>query len=495
MVRMSACCWNIKKTALLKEHCSLTLDIQKALDLSITVFSFISAYFIKKYILPGSLGALSTDPNYYLVLMLIVTSWYVAFRWMDMYMSYRERPFWYFFTVVVKSNLLGMILVSIGMYIMHIYGVSRLLMGIFLILNISLLALSKFIVFITLERLRVDGFNTRRVLIVGSKERAKEVIRVIEKYKASGYRVAGCFDVEENLVGQTVENGHKVIGLVRDLEDYLRQNIVDELIFAMPLKKIQNGDRYLALAEDMGIKVRIIPDWELHYLMYRPHVASIQFESFFGVYNMSFQSTPRNEGQLLLKVVFGYLTALVLTLLLLPIFAAIAFAIKQASKGPVFFTQERLGLNGRKFQLYKFRTMVNNAEEIRKEIEDKNEMDGPVFKIKNDPRIIPGVGHFLRKTSLDELPQLFNVLKGEMCLVGPRPPIPQEVDEYSVWHRRRLSMKPGMTCLWQIAPNRNDLSFDEWMKLDLKYIDTWSLFNDIKILFLTARAVATRSGR
>ena len=480
---------------MLREHSSLILDFQKVFDSAITIVSFVAAYFIKKELLPDRLANLSTTPNYYLILALIIISWYLAFKWMDVYMHYRAKPFWYFFTAVIKGCLLGMIFVSIAMYTMHIQGVSRLLIGIFLILNISFLTLFRFIVFKTLERLRTDGFNTRSVLIVGSKERAKEVIRAIEKYKSSGYRVEGCFDVEADLLGQAVENGHKVIGLVRDLEDYLRHNIVDELIFAMPLKIIKNGDRYLALAEGMGIKVRIIPDWEIHYLMYRPNIATIRFESFLGVYNMALQSTPTNEGKILLKIVFDYLSALILTFLLLPVFAAIAIAIKWTSKGPVFYTQERLGMNGRKFKFYKFRTMVNNADKIRKGLEDRNEMDGPVFKIKDDPRIIPGIGHFLRKTSLDELPQLFNVLKGEMCLVGPRPPIPKEVDEYSVWHRRRLSMKPGMTCLWQIAPNRNDLSFDEWMKLDLKYIDTWSLFNDIKILFLTARAVVTRSGR
>ena len=139
--------------------------------------------------------------------------------------------------------------------------------------------------------------------------------------------------------------------------------------------------------------------------------------------------------------------------------------------------------------------MVENADELLKELAEMNEADGPAFKIKNDPRIIPYVGQVLRKTSMDELPQLFNVLKGEMSLVGPRPPIPKEVDEYAVYQMRRLSMKPGMTCLWQIAPRRNELSFEEWMKLDLKYIDNWSIFNDFKILLLTARAVLTGAGR
>jgi len=363
------------------------------------------------------------------------------------------------------------------------------------LLNICLLTLSKFIIFKTLEKVRTDGFNTRNVLIVGSQGRARQIIEAVEKFKATGYKVLGCFDVEEEKLGTKVLNGHKVIGLVTDLEHYLRDNIVDELIFAMSLQKIKKGDRYIVMAESMGIKVRIIPDWELHYLMYRPDIATIQFEEFLGVYNMTLQSTPQNEGKLLIKNAVDFVSTVILVVLFLPFFIGIGLAIKIFSKGPVFYKQERLGMNGRRFMVYKFRTMVKDADELLKELEEMNEADGPVFKIKDDPRIIPHVGSFLRKSSLDELPQLFNVLKGEMGLVGARPPIPKEVDEYSVWHRRRLSMKPGMTCLWQIAPRRNDLSFEEWMKLDLKYIDNWSLFNDFKILVLTAKAVLTGAGR
>ncbi len=480
---------------MLRERASLTLEMQKIIDIGITGFSFIAAYFIKRN-LPGvTLKGLATDPNYYIILLLIVIAWYVSLKWMGMYMSYRQAPFWQFFVIILKSCFMGMILVSIAMYLMRIQGVSRLLMGIFLILNIGLLTLFKFIIFKTLEKIRTNGFNTRNILIVGSEDRACQVIEAVEKYKATGYRVLGCFELEEKDLGKAVYEGHKVIGLIRDLEAYLRNNIVDELIFAMPLKKIKNGDRYMVMAESMGIKVRIIPDWELHYLMYRPNIATIQFEEFLGVYNMSLQSTPQNEGKLLLKNTFDLVSAALLILFLSPFFIFMGLAIKIFSKGPVFYKQERLGMNGRRFWVYKFRTMVENADELLKELAEMNEADGPVFKIKNDPRIIPHVGSLLRKTSLDELPQLFNVLKGEMSLVGPRPPIPKEVDEYSVWQRRRLSMKPGMTCLWQIAPRRNDLSFEAWMKLDLKYIDTWSLFNDFKILVLTARAVLTGAGR
>ena len=198
---------------------------------------------------------------------------------------------------------------------------------------------------------------------------------------------------------------------------------------------------------------------------------------------------------MLIKHLTDFMAGLVLILILLPVFIGIGIAIKIFSKGSVLYKQERLGQNGRHFMMYKFRTMDEDADERLKELEDMNEADGPAFKIKDDPRIIPYIGSFLRKSSLDELPQLFNVLRSEMSIVGPRPPIPKEVDEYSVWHRRRLSMKPGMTCLWQIAPRRNELSFEEWMKLDLKYIDNWSLFNDFKILVLTAKAVLAGAGR
>jgi len=477
------------------EQSSLILDMQKIIDILITAFAFVAAWVIRKFFLHGSFNQLSEAPNHQILLLIIIIAWFISFKWMGMYMSYREQPFWHFFTTILKSCFMGMILVTITIYVFRIQLISRSLMGIFLILNISLLTLSKFIVFKILEKVRTDEMNARKILIIGSSKRAKQVIETVEKHKATGYKILGCFDVNEENLGHTVLNDHKVIGLVKDLEDYLKNNIVDELIFAISLQKLKNGDRYLAFAESMGIKVRIVPDWELHYLMYQPNIAAVNFEDFLGIHTMALQSTPRNEGLMLIKHVSDFIGALTLTILLLPVFIGIGIAIKIFSKGPVLYKQERLGMNGRRFMVYKFRTMINNADEMLKELAEMNEADGPAFKIKNDPRIIPHVGTFLRRTSLDELPQLFNVLRTEMSLVGPRPPIPKEVDEYSVWQRRRLSMKPGMTCLWQIAPRRNELSFEEWMKLDLKYIDTWSLFNDFKILMLTAKAVLTGAGR
>jgi lipopolysaccharide/colanic/teichoic acid biosynthesis glycosyltransferase len=187
---------------------------------------------------------------------------------------------------------------------------------------------------------------------------------------------------------------------------------------------------------------------------------------------------------------------MVLVLILgFPLFITISCLIKHSSSGPVFFKQIRCGQFGRKFAVYKFRTMDQDAAEKLESLVKFNEANGPAFKIKKDPRIIPYIGTFLRKLSLDELPQFVNVIRGEMSVVGPRPPIPSEVEKYELWQRRRLSMKPGITCIWQIQPNRNDIPFDRWMDMDLDYIDRWSLWLDISLILKTFPAVFWGRGR
>jgi lipopolysaccharide/colanic/teichoic acid biosynthesis glycosyltransferase len=171
----------------------------------------------------------------------------------------------------------------------------------------------------------------------------------------------------------------------------------------------------------------------------------------------------------------------------------IALLIKITSRGPIIFRQERVGLRGRKFYIFKFRTMVQNAEELKEALMTQNESDGPAFKIRKDPRIT-AIGAVLRKTGLDELPQLFNVLRGEMSLIGPRPPLPKEVEKYERWHLRRLSVKPGITCTWQIIPNRNEVRFENWMKLDIQYIDDWSIRKDLELIFRTIKTIIYGSG-
>ena len=295
------------------------------------------------------------------------------------------------------------------------------------------------------------------------------------------------------MVGETVYDSVKVIGTIDIFEQLLKKETIDEIVFALPLKSVTNIHDYIFFAEEMGKNVRVLPDFQIHKIKYFPQTAKVDIENFLGITTLALSSAPKSSNDMLLKSFMDYFGALVGVILLSPVLLMIGLAIKVSSKGPILFYQERAGLNGRRFTVYKFRTMVVNAEALKSTLLAENEVDGPVFKIKNDPRIT-GIGAFLRKTSLDELPQLFNVLRGEMSLVGPRPPVPAEVENYKLWQRRRLSMKPGLTCIWQVS-GRNNVSFEQWMNMDLKYIDNWSLVLDLKLLLLTLREVAIGGGR
>jgi exopolysaccharide biosynthesis polyprenyl glycosylphosphotransferase len=480
---------------MLRERNQLILQAHKVLDICLTAAAFVAAYYIKRDFLPEPFRGLLIAPNYYLILLMIIIIWYVVFSLVDLYESYRRRPFIQIFFNMAKGVSIGMLLLILCMYIFKITDVSRIMMGIFFLLNIGLLGLSKGVVYAVLTQYRTKGFNFRNILIIGSRERAREIIDVIEDHLGAGFRVLGCLDTDPNAVGKSVKGNIRVIGLVRNLEKLLREEVVDELIFAMPLRRITEADQYINKAEKIGVTVRIVPDWQIHGLMYRPNIASIQFDDFLGVPTMALNSTPANQGALLIKNGVDYLSAGIAMILLAPLFFLISCAIKLSSPGPIFFRQERCGLNGRRFMIYKFRTMVAGAEPMRPELDALNESQGPAFKIKKDPRIIPYVGTFLRRTGFDELPQLMNILKGEMSLVGPRPPIPSEVEAYDIWQRRRLSMKPGLTCLWQVRPDRNDIAFNEWMQMDLHYIDKWSLGLDFRIMLQTIKAVLAGAGR
>lgn len=480
---------------MLRERSKLIVQTHKALDVCLTVTAFIGAYFIKRDLLPDPFRGLTTAPNYYIVLLMTIIIWYAVFALFPLYKSYRQQTLGQIIWNMIKAVSTGMLIMILCMYVFRITGVSRIMIGLFFMLNIGLLTLSKGVTYKILSYYRQKGFNFRNVLIIGSREMAKDAIDAIGDSLSSGYRIMGCLDLDKSEIGKQVKNGIQVIGTIDHMGGILREQVVDELIFAMPMNKINNADQCIAIAEEIGVLVRIIPDWQIHKLMYNPGIASIQFEKFQGISTMTLTTTSQKHGDLLIKSTFDYLFAGLALVLLMPLFLLISCAIKLSSRGPVFYKQVRSGVNGRRFMIYKFRSMVVDAEARRGELDALNEVDGPVFKIKKDPRIIPFVGPLLRKTSLDELPQLINVLRGEMSLIGPRPPIPAEVEKYDAWQRRRLSMKPGLTCLWQIRPNRNEMRFEEWMDLDLQYIDNWCLGLDFRILLKTVWVVLKGAGR
>lgn len=339
---------------------------------------------------------------------------------------------------------------------------------------------------------RRSGYNQRYLLVIGSTPLARKMIHRINHSPELGYKVVGVVTEETAPNARSTEpvdamEDWNILGRLPELQSILERERVDELLVCLPVAEhFKSITDIIRLARQVGIVARLMPDFEDFSLFSKLHL-----ELFEGEYVV----TLFRENllvQLLLKRLLDVFVSGTMLVLLAPLFLAVAIAVKFTTPGPVFFCQERIGMNKRRFKLYKFRSMFLDAEKRQSELTHMNEMDGPVFKIKNDPRITP-VGRFIRKTSMDELPQLFNVFRGDMSLVGPRPPLPQEVDKYDWMYRRRLSIKPGVTCLWQVS-GRNQLSFGRWMELDREYIEHWSLWMDLKILAKTVPVVVLGKG-
>src|ERR1700687_3482338 len=339
-----------------------------------------------------------------------------------------------------------------------------------------------------LSHVRVRGRNLREMLIVGTNSRAVHFARKIQANPALGYRVLGFVDQEWEGMEEFRKGGYPLASDFERFPFLLRERVVDEVVLALPMKSLYlQASRVAALCEEQGVAVRVLSN------IFNMRLARPKSGEFEGEAVTTFCTGSPEDWQHLFKRTLDIVAPLVATLILSPLFLLAAFLIKLTSHGPVFFIQERVGLNKKRFQLYKLRTMVPDAEERQQEIEHLNEASGPVFKVKNDPRITR-VGKFLRKTSIDELPQLFNVLKGDMSLVGPRPlPVRDYQGFNQDWQRRRFSVRPGITCLWQIN-GRNSIPFEKWMELDMKYIDEWSLWMDFKILVKTIPVVLKGTG-
>lgn len=323
--------------------------------------------------------------------------------------------------------------------------------------------------------------------MVGTRGKARRFCQLLEGHKDWGLEIMGFIQVSQGPLQPEVE-GYRVLGRADDLIDICKSTQVDEVVFCIPKDYLVSAEPYLLDLEELGVTVRMVMDF-FEASFYRKEISLFHNE----LPMLTYYPKEFEAQQLFLKRMLdisGSLVGLTMTAVLFPM---IALAIKLDSPGPLLFKQERVGQNNRIFQCWKFRSMAVDAEARKEALRDQNEMKGAVFKIRNDPRITR-VGRFLRKTSLDELPQFWNVLKGEMSLVGTRPPTPEEVAQYENWHRRRICIKPGITGLWQVSGRNQIDDFDEIVRLDLHYIDKWSLWLDIKILFKTIGVVLSRSG-
>jgi exopolysaccharide biosynthesis polyprenyl glycosylphosphotransferase len=365
--------------------------------------------------------------------------------------------------------------------------VSRLLLGIYAVIDFLLMVVSRLLAWRFGAPLRRSVSGFRSFLLVGDGPDAAEIARTLEANESRGLRLFGFVRVH----GRATEalppglgKAYPTVGLP-ELPELLRRQVIDEVIFAVPQQDLEALEAAFRVCEEEGVKTRVL-------LSFFPQsVSKVYLERLGAMPLLTFSPTPEEEV-LLLKRVLDFAMALAALVVLSPLLLALAVLVELTSRGPVLFSQTRCGLGGRRFTLYKFRSMRADADLLREELEALNEVDGPVFKIRNDPRCTP-MGRFMRKFSLDELPQLVNILKGDMSFVGPRPPLPEEVEKYERWQRRRLRMQPGLTCLWALE-GRSKLSFRRWMELDLEYIDHWSLSLDWKILLKTIPIVLVGRG-
>jgi exopolysaccharide biosynthesis polyprenyl glycosylphosphotransferase len=482
---------------MLKERARILSVAIFTLDLVLVSAAFLCAYGLRDVVLPRL--APGTFPSrlyaleeYLPLLPFSLVIWGALLLSSGRYRSHRTVPLldeaWAIIRVCVSGGIIFTLALYLSRWDERLLGddrISRFWALLFVVFACLFLLTEKLALRLTSRYVRSHGFNYRTVLIVGTGPTALRIAESVQGHRFWGFRILGF-----------IRNGHPpeepwpsrypVLGDTADIPRIVESSVVDDVIFAVHRRELDRLEDLFLSLQEQGIRTRFAMDLF-------PHTrARVELEELDGMPLLSFATTPTSQLKLMLKRTLDVAVASLLLLIALPIVGMIALLIKLTSGGNVLFRQTRCGLNGRFFTLYKFRTMVEDAEERRRELMHLNEMNGPVFKLRSDPRVT-AFGRFLRRFSLDELPQLWNVVRGDMSLVGPRPPIPEEVAKYQRWQRRRLAMKPGLTCLWQVS-GRNDLDFDRWMQLDLEYIDSWSPTLDFKILLKTIPAVLSGKG-
>ncbi len=362
-------------------------------------------------------------------------------------------------------------------------------LAVFWAVSFSALVVGRMVLRAIIASKRLNGRSLRHLLIVGTNERAVQFGKKIQEEPDLGYRLVGF--VEDGWEGKSRAfggAGFAVKTVLPELPTFLQEQIVDEVLICLPVKSYYTEiSDIIRKCEEHGIIVRLSSDF------FSLKLARSRAERFGTATVVTIYTGAMTGFPVVLKRLLDLCVASVALAACAPVFLIIAILIKATSRGPVFFAQNRVGLNKRRFAMYKFRTMVPDAEAQQRDIEHLNDVSGPVFKVKDDPRVTK-IGKLLRRMSLDELPQIINVLRGDMSLVGPRPlPIRDYEGFEEDWHRRRFSVRPGMTCLWQVS-GRSDIPFERWMELDLEYIDRWSLWLDLKILGRTVPAVFRKVG-
>jgi exopolysaccharide biosynthesis polyprenyl glycosylphosphotransferase len=373
------------------------------------------------------------------------------------------------------KQVVGGVLVLVSFLFLLKLDISRAFIALFGVFNLFALIAYR----VSARSLR--GYLRRRFgavshfLIVGTGATGQQVGRALEQAEEYGVKLLAFVKAGDQPAGEAIALGNDYpVYTLHELPGMLRNQVIDEIIFAVDREKLTDLQNIFLLCDEQGVRTRVVVN-------FFPHVNSEVYLDQLGSFSLlTFSATPHDEIRLLIKRAFDFTLALIALALAAVPLAVFAALVKGTSKGPAIFKQVRCGLNGRRFTFYKLRSMCHDAESRKAGLARLNERDGPVFKMSNDPRLTR-LGRYLRRFSIDEWPQLWNVLKGDMSFVGPRPAVPSEVEQYQGWQRRRLRMKPGLTCLW-VLEGRDHLDFETWMRLDMQYIDNWSLLLDLKIL-------------
>ena len=444
----------------------------------------VAGSFFLGYILRNRIDGIYSLSSYIGVLPALLAIWGVLlYYYFEKYSLFRMEQFPLIVLNLARIAALGFVAFGSFTYVFKITYISRTLMVLIFAIASAFIALEKMLLILYFVYARKKGFvEYTNMLIVGTGRRAQHFVESVHRHTEWDVNIVGLVDEDPAKTGALID-GHRVLGSFKDVPEIIHNNVVDEVVFIVPRSWVGRIGEVMLFCENEGIKVTVAVDYffELRFSNAVPTEVN-------GLPLLTFKSTPDKVVGLLIKRLFDIVASGAALVFLSPVFGLVALLIRLTSPGPVLFRQKRCGLHGRIFTLYKFRTMVADADARLKELLKHNEMSGPVFKMSRDPRITR-IGGWMRKFSVDELPQLWNVLMGDMSIIGPRPPLPAEVTNYDGWHRRRLSMRPGITCLWQVNGRNKITDFNQWVRLDLEYIDNWSLWLECKILAKTVPVV------
>ena len=476
---------------MIREKEAILRRIILGMDGILILLAYVLSYYIRPYLAKFPLfrylassgtaeEASGTLSEHTIFLILIVSFWCLVLYLNGMYRPMRMRSFWNTIWILIKSAFFANLAFGMFVFMLKFGFIQRRFFTLFAILSFVFILAEKVLIYYVMYSVRTHGRNQRHILIVGTGRRAASFINKIKAHPEWGIHIVGAIDDEPGRGAKSVD-GVKIIGGLKDIPDIFRKGAIDEVVFVVPRLRLHYLENAIHNCELEGVCVTIAVD------LFDLKIAKSSQTEIDGIPLLTFKTTVPTEWELFFKRVMDIVISGICILIFSPLLLIAAILIKLTSKGPILYKQERIGLNGRRFILYKFRTMFVGSQKKLSQVDIYTEIYEAKWKKKKQQLITP-VGRFLRKFSLDELPQFFNVFWGHMSLVGPRPTLPQEVKQYEAWHRRRFSMRPGITCLWQVK-GRREIKFTEWMQLDLEYLDNWSLWLDFKILFKTIPAV------